>query len=298
MAGRGAREGANIAAAFTTRPFNVVANTASILGLLVAVLGEFALESRVIPLAYLCGLSLFLMVRYVRQERLARYGEGAQVMERAHRRLKEATDRYLFGSGSRESFFDGVQESLSAFAEAFTLVTGSNCRASLKEVFVADTLPPSTRRGGTSEPREELMIATIVRSDIDESRKVSDESADLLRDNSDFEQVLDTREPFVAGDLAAMWRDRKYRNSHWGEQMQAERDFPYQSTIVWPIEVAPPLGGQPKSGEERVIAFLCVDSRRRHAFWRRADVPFGGTYAHSLYPGLSYALVPSGGDRA
>lgn len=284
-----------LVAAFSTRPFNVLGNAASVLGLVVAVAGEFAWDSTAIPLAYLCALSLYLLVRYVRQERQARYAEAVQVMERAHRRLKEASDLFLYCGGDKYALFDGIQSSLSAFAEAFTLVTGSNCRASLKEVFAEEVLPPSGRRGALAEPKLEVMVATIVRSNRDESLKVSEESADLLRGNTDFEEVFRSSKPFHHGDLPAQWRKRRYKNSHWLEDMQ---DFPYVSTIVWPVEADPPMGNQETPEQESVIAFLCVDTRRRHAFIPRADVAFGGAFAHALYPALRLALVDSGVKRA
>jgi hypothetical protein len=281
----------NVASAFTTRPANVVANVSSVVGLIVATAGELSFKSTAIPIAYLCLLSLFLVARYVRQERWARYAEASQTMDRAQRRLKEAGDRVLYGSGDTEYYFSKAQEALSAFAEAFTLVTGSNCSASLKEVYVQALPTVPSHRGDKPKPQDSTFVATIVRSDPDNNRNVSAEAPDLIRDNSDFEYVLRTSQPFFAGDLPKMWLNREYRNSHWPETLRQTKEFPYRSTIVWPIEVEPHFRGQSEDQRERVIAFLCIDSRQRNAFRRRADVPFGGAFAHALYVGLSYALV-------
>jgi len=212
-------------------------------------------------------------------------------MDRAQRRLKEAGDRVLYGSGDTEYYFSKVQEALSAFAEAFTLVTGSNCRASLKEVFVQTRPTAPSHRGDKPVPRDSTFVATIARSDSDSNRRVSEEAPDLIADNSDFEHVFKTSQPFFAGDLPKMWLNREYRNSHWPETLRQTRDFPYLSSIVWPIEVEPHFRGQSDGERERVIAFLCIDSRQRNAFRRRADVPFGGAFAHALYVGLRYVLV-------
>src|SRR4051794_283491 len=100
MAGGWDRAKINLTTALTTRPANVAANTASVIGLLLALIGLFKLNLTVIPLVYLCGLSLFLLYRYMAQERWGRYAEGCLVMERAERIAKEATDRLLFDEGA------------------------------------------------------------------------------------------------------------------------------------------------------------------------------------------------------
>lgn len=270
---------------------NVASNIASILGLILAVFVQLRWNATAIPLLYLCGLSLFLILRYLRHERWARYAEGVQVLNRALRRLKETTDRSLFGSSAAEDTLMHLQESLSAFAEAFTLVTGSNCRATIKEVYWEDV--PVGKPGATTfEIGRELFVATLARSDIDASRKVSEESPDRVTENSDFEEVVSSLQPFHNGDLPKAWLSRKYRNSHWRDKLRESRKFPYKSAIVWPVDVDRPTTTRASSeqdgGDDPVIALLCVDSDRRHAFRPRADVQFGGLYAHGLYPVLQY----------
>lgn len=280
-------------AALTTRPANVAANVASILGLLVAIIDQFKWNSSAIPLTYLCGLSFFLLVRYMRQERWARYSEGQLIMERAQRRLKEATDRLLYGEGGNALFFQNLQDSVTAFSEAYTLVTGTRCRASLKEVYAESVIPAPMKRGEVADPVDVLLAATILRGDPDATPPISQEAAVLVSENSDFQDVFERAIPFFSNDLPKMWAEGKYRNSHWSDDLRSSKRFPYRSSIVWPIEVAPAPGVQPAQTKERVIAFLCVDSERRGAFIQRADVAFGSVYAHALYPGLRYAR----GDR-
>lgn len=285
MALRGARE---TLAAFSTRPFNLIANSTSILGLLVVLFAEWQWDTTAIPVAYLCALSLFLLVRYVRQERWARYAEGVRVMDRALRRLKELTDRRLFGNAAQEDTLSNLQESLSAFAEAFTLVTGTDCRATIKEVYSESVLVPGS---AIQTFDRELWVATVARSDIDASRRVSQESPDRVTENTDFAHVVSNLKPYFSGNLPKAWLAREYDNSHWSEDLRKSRDFPYRSTIVWPIEVDRPSTARSSTdddGDDPVIAILCIDSRKRHAFRASADVQFGSLFAHALYPVLLF----------
>lgn len=286
--GRGKEGALPFAAAFSTRPFNVLANLASVIGAVVAVAAVFTWDLTVVPLLYVCGVSAFLLARYVRHERWGRYAEGVQVMERAFRRLTEATDELNSGqSQDARAFLVALQGSLSAFAEAFTLVTGSNCRATLKELYLGEVSLPA-KPGDAPRATQVLCAATVLRSELDSGPAVYDEAPVLVEENSDFLEVFETGKPFFSNDLEAAWRRGDYRNSHWTSDMRTSRTFPYRSAIVWPVRVDP--RSNPRAAPEKAIAFLCVDSQRRRAFVRLADVAFGGGYAHALYPALAQAL--------
>jgi hypothetical protein len=282
-----------VVAAFSTRPMNVIGNVSSIVGLVLALLAEFRWDASAILLSYLCGLSLYLMLRYVRQERWARYAEGVRVMDRAMGRVKEVTDRRLFGSLAQEDAISALQESVESFAEAFTLVTGTNCRASIKEVFWEETAATKPGRG-TLEMAKELWVATLVRSDIDESRRVSEEEPDRVSENSDFNFVVTSVKPFYGSDLPKAWDAGKYQNSHWDDELRQSRDFKYRSAIVWPIGVDRPTDprrrkdSENRDGDDPVIALLCIDSKRAHAFRPTTDIQFGSLYAHAVYPVLNF----------
>ena len=126
---------------FSTRPFNVLGNLASIVGLGIALLTASGFGAAWLAVAYICVLSAYLMLRYVRQERWARYAEANVLMERALRQLKETSDRRMFRELSDDDFVEGLQRSLAELAKAFSVVTGSNCRASLKEIYTRNFSP-------------------------------------------------------------------------------------------------------------------------------------------------------------
>ena len=277
-------------AGFETRPFNVLANLASILGLVVALFAEFKIDSSSIVLLYLCGLSLFLILRYVRQERWARYAEGNRLLAKAIERVKDVTDRRLYGTLGRVDAIESLQESLASFAQAFSLVTGTDCRATIKEIYTDEILVNHPKTG--IDVGTDLFVATLVRSDTEESRRVDQEDPDLVSQNSDFKQVVTSVKPFHGPNLPKAWMDRTYTNSHWPDELRQSQDFPYRSAIVWPIGIerlAPARRRGTQEGEEAaVIAVLCIDSKRTHAFRPGADLQFGYLYAHSLYPLLRY----------
>ena len=210
-------------------------------------------------------------------------------MERAHERLKETVDHLLFddkmeGERKSERFFEGMQTALSAFAEAYTLVTGSNCRASLKELYLVTDTQAARQAGGQSEEVQVALVATLSRSNLDEAKTAREEPPEPLVGNSDFEEAYAAATAFFSNDLPRAWKAGNYRNSHWKSDLRTSRNFPYRSSIVWPIEVDP--GFANRHSEDRVIAFLAVDSKRTNAFRRTADVAFGGAFAHALYPAL------------
>lgn len=281
-------------AGFSTRPFNVLGNLASILGLAIALLTASGFGAAWIAVLYTCVLSGYLMLRYVRQERWARYAEANVLMERALRKLKETSDRRIFREGSDDEFTDGLQQALAELARAYSVVTGSNCRATLKEVYHESLM---TQRGATGsvELTKELMAATWARSEPELSRTARSEAPDKVTENSDFNFVVTNLRPFCENDLPASWKAGDYRNSHWTDEMRTSRKFPYRSAIVWPIEADRP-GDRSKEAtrddadgaRDPVIAVLCVDSKRTGAFRRAVDVPMGALFAHALYPLLRY----------
>lgn len=274
---------------FATRPFNVLANLASIVGLVVTLLALLKWSYLWILALYLCAMSLFLMIRYIRQERWARYAEANISIEKGLRRLKEVSDRLIFRTCSDDDFIEGLGFALGDIAVAFSLVTGSTCRATLKEVYYEEVFRGSARIG--IEGTNELCAASMARSDPEKNLKARREAPVLVTANSDFDHVVSESTPFFSNDLPSLWRNGNYKNSHWSDSLQTSRDFPYRSAIVWPIEADRPGVDwleETDGKRERVIALLCIDSKRTGAFRRATDVPMGGLFAHALYPVLRY----------
>lgn len=270
--------------AFASRPLNVVSNLITVVGFVGAVVLAAGWNAQAIPVIYISGLSLFLILRYVRQERWSRYAEGMGLMNQAVREMKEATESRLYGTLGKDDVVLALRPSLASFAAAFSLVTGTRCRASIKEVYEEEVeiIADSGSRLDTA-----LFVATLTRNDEDAWTASLSEKPDPVSGNTDFEYAMSTLTPFCEGDLPKLWRDRQYENTHWTQDLHKSKDFPYRSAIVWPIACRTLKTSE---GKQKVIAFLCVDSKARSAFRKRADTNFGGVYAQALYPLLRYDL--------
>lgn len=274
----------NFLATSVSRPFNQIANTASILGLLVSLGALFTWQATIIPIVYLCLLSLFLLIRYMRQERWARYSESAGILQRAYRHLQEASECSLHGIENPDLFIERLSLSLDSFAQSFTLITGSQCRACIAEVNVDTDIRP--HRGSPPSPADIFVINIILRSG---EQRWGPEKPQPVAKNTDFLHILQTGKPFFNNDLPMSFRKMEYENSKWDRNLLKTRDYPYRSTIVWPIsQSAAQLAGP--SELQPPLAFLCVDTKRVGAFKHVSDVPLGWCYAHAVYPVLRYLL--------
>jgi hypothetical protein len=172
------------------------------------------------------------------------------------------------GSHSKLPFNQALRHSLAAFANSFSLSTGSPCRASIK------TVGPSGHGGGG------MVAVTLCRSSSDR-RRPPIAGEDLIRDNTDFLGVFQNGlDPFFCNDLVDLLHQGLYRNSHWTMDVIQAGTFEYVAAIVWPI------GGSTHDAStekvDQVIAFLCVDSPRRGAFDESGHVPIGQAYASML----------------
>lgn len=276
---------ASVARRFSpAKPWNFFGNAASILGLVVASFALFKWDLLVIPLLYLCALSLFLLIRYLRHERWARYAEASALMENAYRFCQEAAENSVFGTDDLKQCIEKLSHSLDAFAQAFSLVVGSPCRTCLAEVRV-DT---SRQAAKTIAAEDAFVVTVLLRSGPD--AEIGEESNEPVVGNSDFLEIYKNGRPYLNNNLPLAFKEGSYENSKWTprrSEMLKAHDYPYSSTIVWPIRLSnTPLRGRSKPP----LAFLCVDTKKVGAFVSRADVPLGGCYSHALYPVVRYLL--------
>lgn len=280
----GARIAAVIRRFSPAKPWNLFANAASILGLIVTAFALLKWDLLIIPLLYLCCMSFFLLIRYLRQERWARYAEASVLMENSYRFCQEAAEYSVFGTDDLGRCIEKLSHSLDAFAQAFSLIVGSPCRTCLAEVRV-DT---SRQAASTIAADEAFVVTVLLRSGPEV--EIGEESNEPVVDNSDFLQIYRTGKPYIGNNLPRAFKEGTYENSKWTprrSEMLKQHDYPYSATIVWPIRLSnTPLRGHSKPP----LAFLCVDTKKVNAFVSRADVPLGSCYAHALYPVVRYLL--------
>ncbi len=226
----------------------------------------------------LLGLSwTLLVVQEFRYSRKARYGEALSDLHSAFHKLSETWHSMQHtGPAGTQFQIALLQQSLSSFSSAFSIITGVHCRACIKTLSCPDPkVEPKARA---------LIVETLSRSeDIPEPK--AEYPQDYVSDNTDFLTLFrGPNEPcFFSNDLT---KKRNYKNSHWTKATWETRQFDYISTIVWPITNplhVPPQQEDALHESPAIVGFLCVDSLARGAFRKRTDYPLGAAYADALY---------------
>lgn len=260
--------------------------------LIVVLIGGASSTPPIVLAAYVCVLTSILVVVLIRQEnrymvefkkyeaekqtfqRLTQYGPAGLPMRRAFSFVAAASWHLVKGDGSRDAFRLRLKDSLEFFASAFTTITGSKCRASIKLIQI----PPDTTSG------REMQVVTLCRDENSAYPEIRE--PDRLVDNTDFKQIfIEDKRFFFCNDLRARV-SRGYRNSHWNERTFEEDSFEYKATIVWPIERGE---YDTQSNESReIIGFLCIDTLKVGAFSDMYDPSIGAAFSQALYLALHH----------
>ncbi len=186
-------------------------------------------------------------------------------------------------------FTQEIEYILDRFSKIFSMLTGTQCRASIKQVCQED---------------DDLYVFALARDSVsasisrpkDVERQL--EKIDRLADNDDFQIIFDDENKarwFFENNLPRL---KSYRNTSFpiSENENSERYFsfldlinptrgwplPYASTIVWPIKQSPRFDSimAPDLG---CIAFLSIDSPHRNVFNYQFDTMLGASVADSLF---------------
>jgi|GEM_PF-3329111 len=202
---------------------------------------------------------------------------------------------YLFELqlGYERPLSDLLKDILNNTANCFSLITGSKCRSSLKEL------------------KNDLTIDTICRdsysgSNINIKKKFSKIK---LSENTDFYNLWYSLEGcsryFISNDLIKLFKLGKYKNSSFSlyGSIPKEKKFlglflkinnwslPYKSTIVLPIRYVgafkPPEKKQKtkidNDSDWNIWGFLCIDANKKNAFDTVYAPELGATFADILF---------------
>lgn len=201
----------------------------------------------------------------------------------------------------RGEYLDGMNDILNSVAMCFSIITGKQCRASIKEV-----------------KQEDLTVETFCRDGI--STLQSRDSTSFyhyLDDNTDFANLWygknNCTRYFLENDLLKAWKKGTYKNSSFNIygspktkklfiwDMVVNWKLPYKSTIVWPIRYIPdykywppaewlsddappePRNYHDSSKEPHIWGFLCVDCDSRNVFDSIHAPELGAAFADALY---------------
>lgn len=254
--------------------FGLIAPIAAIVTFIAT--NNFTVPALIIAI-YLCVLVTTLTALLIRQERRylreARYAPALLPLRRAYSEVARSSFGLYYGDRSQEAFRLGLQESLRRLAEAFTLITGTQCRACIKVIQA-----PSTSPAG-----DDILVSTLCRGNEDVG--APRHAPDRVGDNTDFRQIFaDNRSHFFSNNLPGDL-SRGYKNSHWNERDIQDGTVDYRATIVWPIERGP-ISRLDHDVPREIIGFLCVDTQSTGVFLESYDVALGASFAQALYLAL------------
>ncbi|MCE9629081.1 MAG: hypothetical protein K8Q91_03750 [Candidatus Vogelbacteria bacterium] len=226
----------------------------------------------------LLAVLFFIVMVYqqFRYSRKARYVESLQMLTAAFLDAQDASPEAMANS-------EPITSITNLIAEAFTVLTGTQCAACVK--FVQPTAESS-----------DLEFVTLCRSTHSKDRDAAHGRVrHSLQKNSAllwiFEHVGQPEmEVFFEDDLPGR---PHYENTSFEVYGKPKEDrpmflnplrrrmtwrLPYQSVILSPI--VPRLSGE----KEKIVGFLAVDSRSRKAFYRRYDIQLVRSLAAALHP--------------
>ena len=175
------------------------------------------------------------------------------------------------------SFFkESLKCYLDSIARAYTLVTGTHCRVSIKLL------------GGDSG--QELYVKTLCRDSVSskqsEEKDASEGKKHLIVKNTDYNLILNNgRDFFLNNDIK---KDSGYTNT---SKEESNGELPYSAAIVVPIsckrytEVSTQEEGT-STTRDTVLGFVAIDSSARNTFTEKYDVQMAAMAADALYPVL------------
>ena len=239
-----------------------------------------------------CVVMVFRLQNTLRQLEMgltgrARVGDAMPSMAQSMADLSRATVAISDPTPASETlFFTHLDAACRSFAEALRTATGSYCRVTVQDLYA----PPDSQVPQSGRSGQDFAVRTIARSGSSAQGGAQAAGAvDWVRSNTDFEAVLLRRQPYyLCNDLVAEL-SVGYRNSHWPperlKEMQTSNNYPYRSTIVWPLSGR--ITGPGPDNDWMILGFLSVDSPNTDTFDASSIVPLGETFAHALYAGLN-----------
>jgi hypothetical protein len=269
--------------------FNLLASFSAIIILIITVFGVEKKTTK--ELIFIIELSVFsislfsfVIIQEFRYSRKARYSEA---MYSVHSCIHFLRDFHCdFNSICKEiDCKHALSQVITSFANAFSLVTGTHCRACIKTIEIRNKTQEQFQ--SINDPKERvkyLYVTTFCRDSASAlGKSADDEYTHPINGNTDFlELYLDVnKRMFISNDLNS---EKGYQNS----SLQANKELPYRSTIVWPIrKLVYKQDIEMKKGifnqEQDIIGYLCIDSASRNVFLKRYDFEMGAIVADALF---------------
>jgi len=264
----------------------VVSTSASIIAVIGIVVSLFIVDDKNdTELLYATELSLFslFLLGYVifSEYRYARKARYAEAMASIHSAIHILRDYQCdFNSICEDHDCKNALSSVvTAFANAFSLVTGTHCRSCIKTIETRNISQSEFNSLTPQEQIEYLYVATFCRDRASANNEnESDNYIHPLSSNTDFLVLYNdvSERRYFSNDIN---KEDGYQNS----SHQANKKLPYRSTIVWPIRKLMYAQDRQNEKEQIILGYLCVDSARMKVFREDYDFEMGATVADALF---------------
>ncbi len=230
----------------------------------------------IILVVWMLLLTTALIGLIVAQERRVgrrtRYALATEASHGAEHFIRDAEAGILNGGTDVAHTIPILRNALTEVARTFTLITGSPCRACIKEVHY----PGPTAVPVGSDNLRSLKVSTLCRDNAGGPPSVADDHEHYVSENTDFELLFMQRWKYRWYHSNNLEKENPYKNSSWGDGRARD----YRSTCVWPIQKT---DDTPEKCHD-TLGFLCVDSLDVDIFDSRIDFHVGAQIADSLYP--------------
>lgn len=177
---------------------------------------------------------------------------------------------------------------LTAYREAFTLVTGVPCRASIKVIGVLG--------GGDTDMYVRTLVRDQLASQSCKNQDSQEQKQHTILGNTDYKQIFKRqRDFFFSNNL--LEEGQSYENSSLPDDGRGVKVYtddnwplPYKSALVWPIRYTLCIDDLPnessldKERDQTLYGFLTIDCTEKDVFDEKYSVQMGAILADALFP--------------
>lgn len=247
---------------------------------------------------YFLVLLIYTLVLTYTHGRKSKYADANRLV---HGAIHNARDAYHYidwclSPERNNTVFDKVRfreymvRVLSATAQAFTLTTGTACRASLK------VIGNQARYDANTNLYDSMFVQTLARDSISDkqcrNKDRDEDTKHLLFHNTDFRWLFERKVDYYHH--KNLPSSDNYENTSLPKGYKSSKDvsdwpLDYRSTIVWPIRYVyerEEIDESANTGttDQDLYGFLTIDSNARGAFDERFDSQLGASIADALFP--------------
>jgi hypothetical protein len=232
----------------------------------------------------------FVIWQEYRYSRKSRYAEATYSIHNCVHLLRDYYS--LIDTMQEEDCKYCLTKVITSLANAFSLVTGTHCRACIETLQIKNYSKEDFYK--LTDPRERvkyLYADTFCRDSItstSNSEEEIDSNIHPVNNNTDF------RELYVNADMRFFYCKNTLKSNppYQSTAIVTDGKLPYKSILVWPIRKMVSSQDKPcvdmLNKKQDIIGYLCVDSARRDVFNEGYDVEMGAIIADSMFTFLKY----------